>query len=76
MLPDRVSKSGPLTYESGALLIELRGPASQEKVNFIFLRRLHLLNKCWHVSKGKSMLYINEPRYISFLGAVQNFLYY
>ena len=27
MLPDRVSNPGPLTYESGALPIELRGPA-------------------------------------------------
>ena len=30
MLPDRVSNPGPLTYESGALPIALRGPA---KVN-------------------------------------------
>ena len=29
MLPDRVSNPGPLTYESGALLIALRGPARQ-----------------------------------------------
>ena len=27
MLPDRVSNPGPLTYESSALPIELRGPA-------------------------------------------------
>ena len=27
MLPDRVSNPGPLTYESGALLIALLGPA-------------------------------------------------
>ena len=27
MFPDRVSKPGPLTYESGALPIALRGPA-------------------------------------------------
>ena len=26
MLPDRVSSPGPLTYESGALPIALRGP--------------------------------------------------
>ena len=26
MLPDRVSNPGPLTYESAALLIALRGP--------------------------------------------------
>ena len=29
MLPDRLSNPGPLTYESGALPIALRGPASQ-----------------------------------------------
>ena len=28
MLPDQVSNPGPLTYESGALPIALRGPAS------------------------------------------------
>ena len=28
MLPDRVSNPGPLTYESGALPIALRGPCS------------------------------------------------
>ena len=28
MLPDRVSNPGPLTYESSALPIALRGPAS------------------------------------------------
>ena len=27
MLPDRISNPGPLTYESGALSIALRGPA-------------------------------------------------
>ena len=27
MLTDRISNPGPLTYESGALLIALRGPA-------------------------------------------------
>ena len=29
MLPDRVSNPGPLTYESGALPIALRGPATE-----------------------------------------------
>ena len=34
MLPDRVSNPGPLTYESGALPIALRGPAvTNRKVN-------------------------------------------
>ena len=29
MLPDQVSNTGPLTYESGALPIALRGPAAE-----------------------------------------------
>ena len=39
MLPDRVSNPGPLTYESGALPIELRGPAEQNvnKSNYMYL---------------------------------------
>ena len=32
MLPDRVSNPGPLTYESGALPIALRGPARKSGV--------------------------------------------
>ena len=31
MLPDRVSNPGPLTYESGALPIALRGPAHKQR---------------------------------------------
>ena len=31
MLPDRISNPGPLTYESGALPIALRGPAGDEE---------------------------------------------
>ena len=31
MLPDRVSNPGPLTYESGALPIALRGPWPQRQ---------------------------------------------
>ena len=39
MLPDRVSNPGPLTYESGALPIALRGPARagliiEKSINF------------------------------------------
>ena len=38
MLPDRVSNPGPLTYESGALPIALRGPAKQvsQNVNCVY----------------------------------------
>ena len=35
MLPDRVSNPGPLTYESGALSIALRGPARSSLYFFL-----------------------------------------
>ena len=35
MLPDQVSNPGPLTYESGALPIALRGPAEAVDTNGI-----------------------------------------
>ena len=42
MLPDRVSNPGPMTYESGALPIALRGPASlfvndSEMLNVLYM---------------------------------------
>ena len=37
MLPDRVSNPGPLTYESGALPIVLRGPAIQMRSHKIYI---------------------------------------
>ena len=36
MLPDRVSNPGPLTYESGALPIALRGPDSHVSMELEF----------------------------------------
>ena len=47
MLPDRVSNPGPLTYESGALPIALRGPARYslpDKVSYSKI--LKELNSC------------------------------
>ena len=38
MLPDRVSNPGPLTYESGALPIALRGPARMSLNSAVPLR--------------------------------------
>ena len=38
MLPDRVSNPGPMTYESGALPIALRGPAHDH----LYLIRIYL----------------------------------
>ena len=56
MLPDRVSNPGPLTYESGALPIALRGPAAEVSrgrdglgpkcpvtLDFKVLKQLHFL---------------------------------
>ena len=39
MLPDRVSNPGPLTYESGALLIALHGPAKSIAETHYFSRQ-------------------------------------
>ena len=46
MLPDRISNPGPLTYESGALLIALRGPA----------RRAEYLYQPAHPHRPKSVI--------------------
>ena len=49
MLPDRVSNPGPLTYESGALPIALRGPGaedSHEKSSLIFFEDKSKKLKC------------------------------
>ena len=49
MLPDRVSNPGPLTYESGALPIALRGPAQcVSTAQFICLSFLCLSFFFWH----------------------------
>ena len=50
MLPDRVSNPGPLTYESGALSIALRGPWD-----------LHL-NKLDHQAMLRNIFQVHEPR--------------
>ena len=50
MLPDRVSNPGPLTYESGALPIALRGPA------FNSVKHRNLCNnvESWHLRNYKA----------------------
>ena len=57
MLPDRVSNPGPLTYESGALPIALRGPAfSREKFlpNFHpFLYSIHSIHLYFSSKQGE-----------------------
>ena len=47
MLPDRVSNLGPLSYESGALPIALRGPAAHDSrypclISTVVLNHSHL----------------------------------
>ena len=44
MLPDRVSNPGPLTYESGALPIALRGPARLFVLSFF---QRNVLDEIW-----------------------------
>ena len=45
MLPDRVSNPGPLTYESGALPIALRGPAQlSSESRLYYIELLFILN--------------------------------
>ena len=44
MLPDRVSNPGPLTYESGALPIALRGPASHSRKHT--WEKVHTCSRC------------------------------
>ena len=58
MLPDRVSNPGPLTYESGALPIALRGPAPVLLLNY--------MKNTFHTAQSHPMMthlyhFINVP---------------
>ena len=57
MLPDRVSNPGPLTYESGALPIALRGPATQ-----ISMLKLVFLKNSWAIWNQNSYESLREKR--------------
>ena len=59
MLPDRVSNPGPLTYESGALPIALRGPAVEVAANEYKAIILELVKICKQVIKV--FIYVNAP---------------
>ena len=63
MLPDRVSNPGPLTYESGALPIALRGPAFTSGIICIVLQRYN--GKCRKLSckNFHAQLVTFTPRY-------------
>ena len=61
MLPDRVSNPGPLTYESGALPIALRGPANATenillKVNYPFFSSAYMVTHR-HSLQARSQLF-------------------
>ena len=58
MLPDRVSNPGPLTYESGALPIALRGPA----------RTKECLSQCqvWRQNKDIFLIFFKMKVYCVF----------
>ena len=50
MLPDRVSNPGPLTYESGAQPIALRGPACNIALNhLLFITVLEKRKQFGHI---------------------------
>ena len=56
MLPDRVSNPGPLTYESGALPIALRGPAVAEGETKVSGRTGHRTFYMYRVPEFRTML--------------------
>ena len=45
MLPERVSNPGPLTYESGALPIALRGPAACKKKDYLTYTKVNVVTE-------------------------------
>ena len=63
MLPDRVSNPGPLTYESGALPIALRGPALNiciltKLCNRLMYKIAMLCNSYTRVYMGYALQYV------------------
>ena len=65
MLPDRVSNPGPLTYESGALPIALRGPAgSPDKTSTNNKNKTHTKSKAgsWIEGQVATMLKLHTKR--------------
>ena len=66
MWPDRVSNPGPLTYESGALPIALRGPAISELhrviihctyILFIVIMKLQMIML---ITENRFLLYFSK----------------
>ena len=61
MLPDRVSNPGPLTYESGALPIALRGPAVHGDLNLEILNTKCIWIEVRLQTKRPKSRKINKP---------------
>ena len=59
MLPDQVSNPGPLTYESGALPIVLRGPAQ------VVFRYLSIVKVNKYFVRGSSYVIFKFPSFFS-----------
>ena len=68
MLPDRVSNPGPLTYESGALPIALRGPAlsalSDLSLNCFTMYLYRALGTIINLCKIERILYTVELQWL------------
>ena len=64
MLPDRVSNPGPLTYESGALPIALRGLAMWLKRSFGYsMSAIGLKSFIFQGSKQEIMIVVSLCKY-------------
>ena len=57
MLPDLVSSPGPLTYESGALPIALRGPAGKSKQTPVYKEAV---NNGVHKKQDKASIFFSN----------------
>ena len=64
MLPDRVSNPGPLTYESDALPIALRGPAKLLVKSTIYV---------FHTLNVKSTIYVFHTLNVNGISEQKNF---
>ena len=62
MWPDRVSSPGPLTYESGALPIALRGPASLEFESRVSVSFVLAYSRNGYIQRQNSHSYSTQTR--------------
>ena len=74
MLPDRVSNPGPLTYESGALPIALRGPATADTSVGFEVRIKSSMLSCLVGSVTKLVPLLSTPCAVAIRGENQSIL--